>query len=126
MGVLLVDTIRSKRRLSHSDISLLMGIAPQIAISINNALSYQKIQESEQRFRSLSENAPDIIYTLDVEGALLRKPGMGNDPGPFGKRKHRKVSLSISPADDDIRLFRDNFAQVRDKKRDHKGNSWDI
>ncbi len=70
MGVLVVDTIRSKRRLSHSDISLLMGIAPQIAISINNALSYQKIQESEQRFRSLSENAPDIIYTLDVHGAL--------------------------------------------------------
>ena len=70
MGVLLVDTIRSKRRLSHSDISLLMGIAPQIAISINNALSYQKIQESEERFRSLSENAPDIIYTIDVEGAI--------------------------------------------------------
>ncbi len=70
MGVLLVDTIRSKRRLSHSDISLLMGIAPQIAISINNALSYQKIQESEERFRSLSENAPDIIYTIDVDGAI--------------------------------------------------------
>lgn len=68
MGVLLVDNIKSKRRLSQSDVNLLMGIAPQIGISLNNAMSYQRIQESEERFRSLSENAPDIIYTLNVEG----------------------------------------------------------
>jgi PAS domain S-box-containing protein len=68
MGTLFVDNVVSKRKLTNSDMSLLMGIAPQIAISINNALSYQKTQESEQRFRSLSENAPDIIYTLDFNG----------------------------------------------------------
>ncbi|MBN1381564.1 MAG: PAS domain S-box protein [Deltaproteobacteria bacterium] len=70
MGVLLVDNIKSKRRLSQSDVNLLMGIAPQVAISLNNAISYQKIQESEERFRSLSENAPDIIYTLNAEGVF--------------------------------------------------------
>ena len=48
--------------------NLLMGIAPQIAISINNAMSYRKITESEERFRSLSESAPDIIYTIDSTG----------------------------------------------------------
>ena len=68
MGILLVDNIQSKRRLTQSDLNLLMGIAPQIGISLNNAMSYQKIQESEERFRSLSENAPDIIYTLSVQG----------------------------------------------------------
>lgn len=68
IGVLMVDNLKSKRRLSQSDVNLLMGIAPQIGISLNNALSYQRIQESEERFRSLSENAPDIIYTLNVEG----------------------------------------------------------
>jgi len=68
IGILLVDNIKSKRRLGQSDVNLLMGIAPQIAISLNNAMSYQKIQESEERFRSLSENAPDIIYTLNAEG----------------------------------------------------------
>jgi PAS domain S-box-containing protein len=68
IGVLLVDNLKTKRRLSQSDVNLLMGVAPQIGISLNNAMSYQRIQESEERFRSLSENAPDIIYTLNVDG----------------------------------------------------------
>ncbi|OGP51705.1 MAG: hypothetical protein A2Y79_02180 [Deltaproteobacteria bacterium RBG_13_43_22] len=68
LGILLVDNLTSKRPLTKGDLSLLMGIAPQIAININNAASYKKIQESEERFRSLSENTPDIIYVLDKEG----------------------------------------------------------
>ncbi len=70
MGILFVDTPKAKRKLGQSDRNLLMGIAPQIAISINNAISYQKIQESEERFRSLSVNSPDIIYTLGTDGAF--------------------------------------------------------
>jgi PAS domain S-box-containing protein/putative nucleotidyltransferase with HDIG domain len=70
LGILVVDNVQSKRLLSQSDMNLLMGIATQIAISINNAMSYRKILESERRFRSLSENAPDIIYTIDTRGAF--------------------------------------------------------
>jgi PAS domain S-box-containing protein len=66
LGILMVDNVRSKRLITQSDVSLLLGIATQIAISMNNAISYQKVLESEERFRSLSENAPDIIYTLDA------------------------------------------------------------
>lgn len=68
MGVLMVDNITSKRRLTESDMSLLMGIAPQIAISITNAVSFERIRASEEKFKALSENAPDIIYTLNSEG----------------------------------------------------------
>jgi len=70
MGVLMVDNIRSKRPLTESDMSLLMGIAPQVAISITNATSFEKTRASEERFRALGENAPDIIYTLDDCGAF--------------------------------------------------------
>jgi PAS domain S-box-containing protein/putative nucleotidyltransferase with HDIG domain len=70
LGVLVVDNVRSKRLLSQSDMSLLTGIAPQIAISINNAISYRKIAESEKRFRSLSESTPDIIYMIDTQGVF--------------------------------------------------------
>lgn len=69
-GILLVDNLTSKRPLTKGDLSLLMGIAPQIAININNAVSYKRIMESEERFRSLSENTPDIIYALNKEGAF--------------------------------------------------------
>jgi len=70
LGILLVDNLTSKRPLTNSDLSLLMGIGPQIAININNAAYYKKIQESEERFRTLSENTPDIIYALDQEGLI--------------------------------------------------------
>ncbi|MCX5879998.1 MAG: GAF domain-containing protein, partial [Deltaproteobacteria bacterium] len=53
LGVLFVDNLKSKRPLSQSDISLLTGIATQIAISIRNALSYQKLEESKEREQNL-------------------------------------------------------------------------
>jgi PAS domain S-box-containing protein/putative nucleotidyltransferase with HDIG domain len=69
-GVLAVDNLRSNRPLNETDISLLMGIAPQIGISINNARVYEKLREREKRFRTLAEGAPDIIFTLDPHGDL--------------------------------------------------------
>jgi len=71
LGVILVDNIRSKRPLTQTDISLLMGIAPQIGISIHNITSYQRLQESkerEQRLRKLFERyvpAPIIKQYMD-------------------------------------------------------------
>ncbi len=53
LGVILVDNHRSTRPLSQSDMSLLMGIAPQVAISIHNAEAYQRLQESRERERLL-------------------------------------------------------------------------
>jgi len=53
LGVLFVDNLKSKRALSQSDISLLTGIATQIAISIHNALSYQELEESREREQNL-------------------------------------------------------------------------
>jgi class 3 adenylate cyclase/putative methionine-R-sulfoxide reductase with GAF domain len=53
LGVLFVDNLKSKRPLTQSDISLLTGIATQIAISIHNALSYQKLEESREREQNL-------------------------------------------------------------------------
>ncbi len=70
LGVLMVDNISSKRALTESDMSLLMGIAPQVAISITNATSFEKITASEEKFKALSENSPDIIYTLDDQGVF--------------------------------------------------------
>jgi class 3 adenylate cyclase/putative methionine-R-sulfoxide reductase with GAF domain len=52
-GVLSVDNLMSKRPLNQSDMSLLTGVATQIAISIHNAQSYQKIQENREQERNL-------------------------------------------------------------------------
>jgi class 3 adenylate cyclase len=79
LGLLFVDNLKSKRPLSQSDISLLTGIATQIAISIHNAISYQKLErakEREQSLRKLFEKyvpAPIIKRYLDSgETGLFR------------------------------------------------------
>ncbi|MBW2154309.1 MAG: PAS domain S-box protein, partial [Deltaproteobacteria bacterium] len=47
--------------------SLLMGVASQTAVSITNARSFQKLQESEKKYRDLVENANSIILRRDIE-----------------------------------------------------------
>lgn len=51
LGVLIVDNIGKKRELTQTDISLLMGIAPQIGISINNALLIDQRKQNEEELK---------------------------------------------------------------------------
>ncbi|MBW2003947.1 MAG: PAS domain S-box protein [Deltaproteobacteria bacterium] len=68
LGVLFVDNLTSKRPLSQSDMSLLIGIASQTAISINNAISFQKLRESEEKYRTILESIEEGYYEVDIDG----------------------------------------------------------
>ncbi|MBM4271091.1 MAG: PAS domain S-box protein [Deltaproteobacteria bacterium] len=117
LGVLLVDNVRSKKMFSQSEINLLMGIATHVAISIKNAMSYQKILESEERFRSLSENAPDIIYTLDVKGAFMYiNPAWSSILGHDHEEVIGRYFIDFVRKED-IKSFIQLFKQIRDEKR---------
>ena len=70
LGILAVDNIRSKRPLTKSDMNFMMGIASQTAVSIANAMSFQKLQESEKKYRDLVENASSIIMRQDIKGNI--------------------------------------------------------
>jgi PAS domain S-box-containing protein len=71
LGLLLVDNIRSKRPLTQTDVSLLLGVAYQLGLSISNAISFKKLQESERKYRELVENANSIILRLDNQGNII-------------------------------------------------------
>jgi len=116
MGILIVDNVQSKKPLSQTEMSLLMGIAPQIGISINNALVYQKIRESEVRFRSLSENAPDIIYTLGINGEFTyANPAIETILGYRPEEVIGKYFVDIARKED-VSKYIKAFKQVRDRK----------
>ncbi len=70
LGILAVDNLKSKRPLKNSDMNFLMGVASQTAVGINNAKSFQRIQESEKKYRELVENANSIIMRRDIEGNI--------------------------------------------------------
>jgi GAF domain-containing protein len=62
LGVLAVDNVESKRPLLESDINLLMGIAPEIGISVHNALL---TEEQERQFRSILRTLAASIDARD-------------------------------------------------------------
>jgi PAS domain S-box-containing protein/putative nucleotidyltransferase with HDIG domain len=118
MGIMIVDNVQSKEPLSQTEMSLLMGIAPQIGISINNAIAYQKIKESEARFRSLSENAPDIIYTLGIKGEFTYiNPAIENILGYRPEEITGKYFTGYCQKRRCIAKYIKAFKQVRDQKQ---------
>ncbi|MCK4788770.1 MAG: PAS domain S-box protein, partial [Desulfobacteraceae bacterium] len=71
LGVLTGDNIKTKRPLTQSDVNLLMGVASQTAVNIIEAMSVQKLQESEKKYRDLVENANSIILRMDTKGSII-------------------------------------------------------
>ena len=65
LGVLTVENSKLKRRLTQSEISVLMGVASQTAAGIINARSFKEIRKSEQQYRLLADNISDVIWTFD-------------------------------------------------------------
>jgi PAS domain S-box-containing protein len=116
-GILAVDNHRTKRKLNQSDINLFLGIAPQLGISINNARFYELIREREQQFRALSENAPDIIYTIQTNGRFAYvNPAWERI---LGHRKEDVVGKRFIAflKKEDIKRFIHIFNQIRDNKQ---------
>ncbi len=61
----------SPHRFTQAEIDGLGLFAQQAAVAWRNAELYSEIRNSEQRYRSLIENAIDIIFILDTEGKFV-------------------------------------------------------
>ncbi len=64
IGLLAVDNLKSRRQLQQSDVSLLMGIAPALGISIRNA---DLLQSRDRQFHSTLEV---LAATIDARDPL--------------------------------------------------------
>jgi PAS domain S-box-containing protein len=72
IGIVVVDNIITKRPLTKSDLNLLMGVTSQIAVSLSSATAFRELRRSEERFRSLYENAPTAYVTIRAsDGAIV-------------------------------------------------------
>jgi len=70
LGLLAVDNSKSSRPLRQTDMSMLIGVASQLAISMANAMSFEKLHNSERKYRELVENANSIILRVTIKGKI--------------------------------------------------------
>ncbi len=81
IGVIAVQTYTKRERLTDEDKDVLAFVSTQIAMAIERKRSEDALLESETRWRTLTENAPQYILLLDRSGNVLFGnrflPGMG-------------------------------------------------
>ena len=111
LGILAVDNVKSKRPLTTSDMNLLLGVASQTAVGINNAKYFQKIQESEKKYRELVENANSIIMRRDIKGNITFFNEFAQNFFGFAENEILGKSLkgTIFPNTESTRVYLDNL-----------------
>ena len=67
IGTLAVSTAEP-RVFQPDELDLLQGLADQAAIAITNSTLLSRLTESEDRYRFLVENSPDVVFSTDADG----------------------------------------------------------
>jgi PAS domain S-box-containing protein len=62
---------KNVKNYSENHVDIINKIAPQLAIAIDNTCLFDKIKESEEKYRNLVEDIEDVIFRLDKKGRYL-------------------------------------------------------
>ncbi len=70
IGVLLADRVHWDATITEGDREFIVSFANQIAIALENAILYRKLEISERKYRGLIENAHEGIWIIDDKGMV--------------------------------------------------------
>jgi PAS domain S-box-containing protein len=70
IGVLLADRVHQDAVITDGDREFIVSFANQIAIALENAVLYRKLEVSERKYRELVENAHEGVWIIDDKGLI--------------------------------------------------------
>lgn len=70
IGVLLADRVSQEATITDGDREFIVSFANHIAIALENAVLYRKLEISERKYRELVENAHEGIWIIDDKGII--------------------------------------------------------
>ena len=70
LGLVELYTSDPAREFTEADVNLARALADQIAVAIENASLYNKVEQGEAYFRALIENSAEGVVILDTEGKM--------------------------------------------------------
>ena len=71
IGMMAVQTYTESVRLNASDMDVLVFVSTQVAMAVERKRAEETLQESEERFRSIFENAVMGLYRSTADGRVL-------------------------------------------------------
>ena len=117
MGILMVDNVQTKKTLGQTEINLLMGIAPQIGISIKNAVAYQRIKDSEEHYRTIFESTGTASIIVDEDAKILVANNNFTELSGYTKRElEGKMTLQDFVHKEDLEKM-EAYRQIRRDNR---------
>ncbi len=98
---------KQKDYYSRKHIDFFLKIAPQLAMAIENTRLFNKIKEAEEKYRTVIENSPDIIFECTKDGEFsLMSPSVEKITGyPVNQFYNNKgYGLSLCHPEDQERV----------------------
>ena len=91
-------------------------IAPQLAIAIDNTRLFDKIKESEEKYRNLVEDIEDVIFRMDKSGRyLFLNNALQKVTGYFPQEFYETPSIATEMIHkDDVRLVKETMQKILD------------
>ena len=89
-------------------------IAPQLAIAIDNTRPFDKIKESEEKYRNLVEDIEDVIFRVDKTGRyLFLNKALQKVTGYFPQEFYETPSLATDMIHkDDEKLVKETMQKI--------------
>lgn len=112
---------REPRLPTDAELQLVSGMASLAAVAIEQARAYEDLAVGEQRFRSLFDEHPDAVYSLDREGRFTSVNAHFSELA--GASAQDVLGLAFEPmvAPEDVDVVRGHFqAAVRGEARSYE------